>query len=272
METNGEVKKRPTSSPLRNFKFFQSNMRILVPRRAGFIGSHLVDPEWRMRKMRQHGIGTLVEDAPVTFKIRIARIFNPCGPRMNIDDRRVVSSFIAQALRGEALTVDGLIRLMEGEKLDQSASDPQREILILQITETALQALIPLCHHYSSHFGLPSSAIFTFSDDVHSQSNKSGRLTSNFNPNVEELEMLLEAYFAQIEGTVNFLKMKEYIDDTKDYINIMLEDKQNQILQMGLVLFCDLKRPTKGGLLAFNILLGYTEPDYIEENRSVLLE
>lgn len=47
------------------------------------------------------------------------------------------------------------------------------------------------------------SAIFTFSDDVHSQSNKSGRLTSNFNPNVEELEMLLEAYFAQIEGTVN---------------------------------------------------------------------
>lgn len=73
-------------------------------------------------------------------------------------------------------------------------------------------------------------------DDVHSQSNKSGRLTSNFNPNVEELEMLLEAYFAQIEGTVNFLKMKEYIDDTKDYINIMLEDKQNQILQMGVLL------------------------------------
>lgn len=30
--------------------------------------------------------------------------------------------------------------------------------------------------------------------------------------------------------------MKEYIDDTKDYINIMLEDKQNQILQMGVLL------------------------------------
>ncbi|KAJ0247922.1 hypothetical protein HA466_0163100 [Hirschfeldia incana] len=65
---------------------------------------------------RQHGI-----------EIRIARIFNMYGPRMNIDDGRVVSNFISQALRGEALTVqthsfcyvsdmvDGLIRLMEGD-------------------------------------------------------------------------------------------------------------------------------------------------------------
>ncbi|KAF8396761.1 hypothetical protein HHK36_018392 [Tetracentron sinense] len=37
---------------------------------------------------RQHGI-----------EIRIARIFNTYGPRMNIDDGRVVSNFIAQALR-----------------------------------------------------------------------------------------------------------------------------------------------------------------------------
>lgn len=32
-------------------------------------------------------------------EIRIARIFNTYGPRMNIDDGRVVSNFIAQALR-----------------------------------------------------------------------------------------------------------------------------------------------------------------------------
>ncbi|ONM03751.1 UDP-glucuronic acid decarboxylase 6 [Zea mays] len=37
---------------------------------------------------RQHGI-----------EIRIARIFNTYGPRMNIDDGRVVSNFIAQAVR-----------------------------------------------------------------------------------------------------------------------------------------------------------------------------
>ncbi|KAI3957023.1 hypothetical protein MKW92_039181 [Papaver armeniacum] len=74
-------------------------------------------------------------------------------------------------------------------------------------------------------------------DDVDSQSNKSSRLTSYFKPNVEELEMLLEAYFAQIEGTLNKLStMREYIDDTEDYINIMLDDKQNQLLQMGVLL------------------------------------
>lgn len=33
----------PSPSPLRNSKFCQSNMRILVTGGAGFIGSHLVD-------------------------------------------------------------------------------------------------------------------------------------------------------------------------------------------------------------------------------------
>lgn len=30
--------------------------------------------------------------------------------------------------------------------------------------------------------------------------------------------------------------MSEYIGDTEDYINIMLDDKQNQLLQMGVML------------------------------------
>jgi UDP-glucuronate decarboxylase len=38
---------------------------------------------------------------------RIARIFDTYGPRMAIDDGRAVSNFIAQALRGEELTVYG---------------------------------------------------------------------------------------------------------------------------------------------------------------------
>lgn len=62
--------------------------------------------------------------------IRVARIFNTYGPRMAVDDGRVVSNFIVQALRGEPLTlygdgsqtrsfcyvsdlVNGLVRLME---------------------------------------------------------------------------------------------------------------------------------------------------------------
>jgi dTDP-glucose 4,6-dehydratase len=45
---------------------------------------------------RFHGINT-----------RIARIFNTYGPRMHLDDGRVVPNFLQQALRGEPLTVYG---------------------------------------------------------------------------------------------------------------------------------------------------------------------
>ncbi len=45
---------------------------------------------------RYHGINT-----------RIVRIFNTYGPRMRLDDGRVVPNFIQQALRGEPLTVYG---------------------------------------------------------------------------------------------------------------------------------------------------------------------
>lgn len=40
-------------------------------------------------------------------RVKIVRIFNTYGPRMNPDDGRVVSNFIVQALRGENLTVYG---------------------------------------------------------------------------------------------------------------------------------------------------------------------
>jgi len=65
--------------------------------------------------------------------VRVARIFNTYGPRMNPYDGRVVSNFIMQALKGEPLTVygdgsqtrsfqyihdliDGLIGLMNSEE------------------------------------------------------------------------------------------------------------------------------------------------------------
>ncbi|EPS69517.1 hypothetical protein M569_05248, partial [Genlisea aurea] len=55
--------------------------------------------------------------------------------------------------------------------------------------------------------------------------------------NVEELEILLEAYFVQAEGILSKMStLREYVDDTEDYINIMLDDKQNQLLQMGITL------------------------------------
>jgi UDP-glucuronate decarboxylase len=40
-------------------------------------------------------------------QIKVARIFNTYGPQMQLDDGRVVSNFIVQALRNEPLTVHG---------------------------------------------------------------------------------------------------------------------------------------------------------------------
>ncbi|KAG6547031.1 hypothetical protein Mapa_011648 [Marchantia paleacea] len=54
---------------------------------------------------------------------------------------------------------------------------------------------------------------------------------------VEELEMLLEAYFMQIDGTLNKVTtLREYIDDTEDYINIQLDNHRNRLIQLELIL------------------------------------
>ena len=49
-----------------------------------------------MAYQRYHGVAT-----------RIVRIFNTYGPRMRLEDGRVVPAFLSQALRGEDLTVFG---------------------------------------------------------------------------------------------------------------------------------------------------------------------
>lgn len=41
--------------------------------------------------------------------MRVARIFNTYGPRMHINDGRVVSNFILQALTGQDITVSARI-------------------------------------------------------------------------------------------------------------------------------------------------------------------
>ncbi|CAO2042282.1 unnamed protein product [Urochloa humidicola] len=61
--------------------------------------------------------------------------------------------------------------------------------------------------------------------------------SAGFTPKIDELEILLESYFVQTDGTLNKLNtLREYVDDTEDYINIMLDEKQNQLLQMGIML------------------------------------
>lgn len=88
--------------------------------------------------------------------IRVVRIFNTYGPRMNPEDGRVVSNFIVQALRGENITIygdgsqtrsfcyvddliDGFVRLMK----DESPHGPVNignpgEFTILQLANEVL--------------------------------------------------------------------------------------------------------------------------------------
>ncbi|KAJ4835028.1 hypothetical protein Tsubulata_043444, partial [Turnera subulata] len=73
--------------------------------------------------------------------------------------------------------------------------------------------------------------------DNDSKSDDKSETFVSFKPNVEELEMLLEAYFVQIGGILQKLSdVGEYVDDTEEFINITLDDKQNQLLQMGVML------------------------------------
>ncbi len=89
--------------------------------------------------------------------IRIVRIFNTYGPRMALNDGRVISNFIVQALRGEPITIfgrgqqtrsfcyvsdliDGTMRMMEQNEFSGplNLGNPE-EITVLELAESVLQ-------------------------------------------------------------------------------------------------------------------------------------
>ncbi|WP_020175951.1 UDP-glucuronic acid decarboxylase family protein [Methyloferula stellata] len=91
------------------------------------------------------------------LKIKVARIFNTYGPFMRLDDGRVVSNFIRQALLGEDITIfgdgsqtrsfcyvtdliDGLVRLMNtpAEVTGPINIGNPGEFSILELAETVL--------------------------------------------------------------------------------------------------------------------------------------
>lgn len=94
------------------------------------------------------------------MQVRIARIFNTYGPRMCIDDGRVVSNFVAQALRKEPLTVygdgkqtrsfqyvsdlvEGLIRLMEGDHVGPFNLGNPGEFTMLELAKVVQETIDP---------------------------------------------------------------------------------------------------------------------------------
>nr|GEW32550.1 UDP-glucuronic acid decarboxylase 2-like [Tanacetum cinerariifolium] len=93
-------------------------------------------------------------------EVRIARIFNTYGPRMCIDDGRVVSNFVAQALRKEPMTVygdgkqtrsfqyvsdlvEGLMRLMEGEYVGPFNLGNPGEFTMLELAQVVQETIDP---------------------------------------------------------------------------------------------------------------------------------
>jgi dTDP-glucose 4,6-dehydratase len=95
---------------------------------------------------RVHGVET-----------RIVRIFNTYGPRMRLADGRVVPNFVAQALRGEPLTVygdgsqtrsfqyvsdliDGIYRLLASDFSDPVNIGNPDEMTILEFANTVNEA------------------------------------------------------------------------------------------------------------------------------------
>ncbi|KAJ4751212.1 UDP-glucuronic acid decarboxylase 4 [Rhynchospora pubera] len=94
------------------------------------------------------------------LEVRIARIFNTYGPRMCIDDGRVVSNFVAQALRKEPMTVygdgkqtrsfqyvsdlvEGLMRLMEGEHVGPFNLGNPGEFTMLELAKVVQDTIDP---------------------------------------------------------------------------------------------------------------------------------
>ena len=95
---------------------------------------------------RQHGIPT-----------RIVRIFNTYGPRMRINDGRVVPAFISQALAGKPITIfgdgkqtrsfcyysdliEGIYRLMMSDTSDPVNIGNPHEMTMLQFAEEIIKA------------------------------------------------------------------------------------------------------------------------------------
>ncbi|XP_076931239.1 UDP-glucuronic acid decarboxylase 1-like [Bidens hawaiensis] len=93
-------------------------------------------------------------------EVRIARIFNTYGPRMCLDDGRVVSNFVSQAIRKQPMTVygdgkqtrsfqyvsdlvDGLMALMEGEHIGPFNLGNPGEFTMLELAEVVKETVDP---------------------------------------------------------------------------------------------------------------------------------
>jgi UDP-glucuronate decarboxylase len=141
--SSSEVYGDPTVYP--QTEVYRGNVNQLSPRACHDEGKRAAETLF-FDYYRQHNV-----------RIKVARIFNTYGPRMHLDDGRVASTFVVQALRGEPIEIygdgrqtrsfcyvddmiEGLLRLMD---TDDSVSGPvnlgnPNEFTIRELAQTVI--------------------------------------------------------------------------------------------------------------------------------------
>ncbi|KAI8532150.1 hypothetical protein RHMOL_Rhmol11G0191200 [Rhododendron molle] len=144
--------------------------------------------------------------------------------------------FVCKCLESEASTLEQeAYPALDELSVSVSTLNLQR-VRIIKSRLVALSARVQKVRDELEHLLDDDTDMAEIDEDGGSSRSTSADLSGQ-KPNVEELEMLLEAYFAQLEGALSKLStMREYVDDTEDYINIILDEKQNQLLQIGVVM------------------------------------
>jgi len=153
---------------------------------------------------RHHGLET-----------RIVRIFNTYGPRMRLDDGRVVPNFIRQAIRGEPLTVyddgqrtrsfcyvsdlvEGMVRLLMSAEANPVNLGNPCEMTILDFAQKVLEIT-----------GSPSEIVFVRPWDERTQDDPMVR-----QPDISRARQVL--------GWEPVVSLEEGLEKTVDYFRARL--------------------------------------------------
>ncbi|CAM0950182.1 unnamed protein product [Alopecurus aequalis] len=147
--------------------------------------------------------------------------------------RRLKSKLVALTRRVQKVR-DEIEQLMDddGDMAEMYLTEKKRRMEASLLDEQGLQGIGN--NVFGSSFSAPVSPAssppasrrlekqFSFARSRHD----SFKSSESSQYNIEELEMLLEAYFVVIDYTLNKLtSLKEYIDDTEDFINIQLANR-----------------------------------------------
>lgn len=128
------------------------------PQKETYWGNvNCIGPRGCYDESKRYAEALIVAYAAQGVDVRIARLFNTYGPRMSLDDGRVVPAFVAQALRNEPFTlfgdgsqtrsfcyvddtVDGLLALYDkGDALPVNLGNPA-EITVREFAEAVKRA------------------------------------------------------------------------------------------------------------------------------------